>query len=392
MKIPYSKQYIDKKDILNVSKALKNQFITQGPLIEKFEKRVCKIVKSKYAVALSSCSAGLHIAVASIKKNKKKKEILTSPISFVSTSNTILHNNYRPAFVDIDKSSLNICIKNLKKILNKNKKIQAIIPVHLSGYASNSKEIYEICSKKKITVIEDAAHSFGAKFNDGTMVGSCKYSDLTVFSFHPVKTITTGEGGVITTNSKKIYQNLIKLRSHGVQKNSKFWINKKLGFSNKVKNNWYYEMQDLGFNYRITDIQCALGLSQLDKLKNIINKRRKIAKFYDQKLRNLKNMFIPQFGKRGKSANHLYVLNINFKKIGISRNIFMNKLSKKNIITQVHYIPIPLHPYYKKKGYKMDKLNKSIEYYEQAISIPIYYNLTLQNQLKVIKNIKKIIQ
>ncbi len=392
MNIPYGKHHLDKNDILNVSKALKGEFITQGPLIEKFEKKICNIVKAKYAVALSSCSAGLHIAVASLKKNTKKNKILTSPISFVSTANAILHNNCKPAFVDIDKFSLNICINNLKKILNKDKNIKAILPVHLGGHASSSKEIYQACSKKKITVIEDAAHSFGAKYKDGSMIGSCKYSDLTVFSFHPVKTITTGEGGVITTNSKDIYKRLLRFRNHGIQKNQNFWVNKNLGFSNHIKNNWYYEMQDLGFNYRITDIQCALGLSQLKKLKKIMKKRKEIAKIYDKELKDLKNTYIPQYKQRDKSSNHLYILNIDFRKIGITRNNFMNILLKKNIITQVHYIPIPLHPYYKKIGFNVKYLKNSMKYYDQSISIPIYYNLSIQNQKKIIKNIKNIIE
>ena len=288
MKIPYGKQFIDKDDIKAVSKALQKNFITQGPIIEQFEKKICRLVKSKYAVALSSCSAGLHLALASIKKTRKK-EVITSPISFVSTANAIIHNKYNPVFLDIDKYSLNLCINKFENYINRNKNISAVIPVHLGGYAFNSKTLFNLAKRKNIYVIEDAAHSFGARYEDGNMVGSCKYSDITVFSFHPVKTLTTGEGGVVTTNSKKIYERLLRLRSHGIEKKTNQWKNKKLGFTNG-KNMWYYEMQELGFNYRITDIQCALGLSQLNKLKKIVNQRAKIAKIYDKDFKSLKTL------------------------------------------------------------------------------------------------------
>ena len=348
MKIPYGLHYIDSNDIKSVSKALKRNLITQGPIIREFEKKICKVVKVKYAVAVSSCTAGLHIALKAI-ENKNKKKVITSPISFASTANIIKLNNKKLNFTDIDRETLNISTESLKRSIMKDKNILSVIPVHLGGYAANSKEIYKLCKKKKIFVIEDAAHSFGANYNKEFKVGSCKYSDMTVFSFHPVKTLTTGEGGVVTTNSRKLYERLLSLRNHGIEKNFKKWKNKKLGFSKNKPNLWYYEMQDIGFNYRITDFQCALGLSQLKKLNIILNKREKIAKTYDRYFKNDENIFIPQKFKRSLSSNHLYILNINFGKMKISRNFFMKELLKKNIITQVHYIPIPLHPYYEKK-------------------------------------------
>jgi len=264
--------------------------------------------------------------------------------------------------------------------------------VHLAGNPLDSKRLYAYAKKKKLYVIEDAAHSFGAKYEDGSIVGSCKYSDLTVFSYHPVKTVTTGEGGIVTTNSKEIYQKLLKLRSHGIEKNFKSWKDRKLGFTKKNKNIWYYEMQDLGFNYRITDIQCALGISQLNKLNKIMNKRKKIAKYYDDSFKNLEHVFIPQFKRREKSSNHLYILNFDFKKLNFSRNQLMKKLLNKNIITQVHYIPIPMHPYFKKRGYKITSIKNALKYYSQALSIPIFYNLNNKNQRYVIESIKKIIK
>lgn len=391
MIIPYGIHHIDQKDIKNVTTSLNNNFITQGPLIKKFEKNICKIVKVKYAVAVNSCSAGLHLAVKCLEKIKKKNEIITSPVSFVSTSNAALLNNYKLKFIDIDQFNLNINLKALSNFL-KNKNVRAVIPVHLAGNANNSKEIFKLCKKTNTPIIEDAAHSFGAKYPNGKMVGSCCYANMTVFSFHPVKTITTGEGGVITTNSKKIYKKLLLLRSHGIEKNSSLWKNKKLGYSNQKKNQWYYEVQELGYNYRITDFQCALGLSQLQKLNKILIKRKKIANFYDKNFKNINNIFIPQFQQRNNSSNHLYILNINFKNLKINRNFFMNFLMKKKIITQVHYIPIPLHPLYKKLGYNIKHLNNTKKYYETAISIPIYYNLSKNTQKKIINSIKYLIK
>ena len=197
-------------------------------------------------------------------------QILTSPVSFVSTANSALFNGLKPIFVDINLKNLNIDPEKVKSAIKKNNKIKVIIPVHLGGVASGSKEIFKIEKKKNIYVIEDAAHSFGGKYEDGSLIGSCKYADMSVFSFHPVKTITTGEGGVITTNSKELFLKLQVLRNHGIQKNKKYFQNKKLAYTNKKINPWYYEMIDLGYNYRITDIQCALGISQLKKInKNI---------------------------------------------------------------------------------------------------------------------------
>ena len=201
MKIPYGLHYINKSDISSVAKALKKNWITQGTTIKDFENKICKILKVKYAIAVSSCTAGLHISLQAIKNGKKRKKVITSPVTFVSTSNMMIQNNLKPDFVDINNQTLNICVNKLKKKINNNKNVLAVVPVHLAGYANGGYEIKKLCKKKQIKIIEDAAHSFGAKYPDGSMVGSCKYSDISVFSFHPVKTITTGEGGMITTNS-----------------------------------------------------------------------------------------------------------------------------------------------------------------------------------------------
>ena len=375
--IPYGNHYIDKEDISSVVKSLNKSILTRGPLVDKFEQEIAKVVNCKYAVAVSSCTAGLHIALKAL-KNDKRKQVLTSPISFVSTANTILLNDLRPEFVDIDKDSLNIDLEYLKKNFKNTKNIKAIMPVHLTGLASNSLEIFKFAKKNKINVIEDAAHSFGAKYECGAMVGSCKYSDMTVFSFHPVKSITTLEGGVITTNSKKIYEKLKILRSHGVVKKSS-------------DPSWFYDVKDLGLNYRMSDVQSALGISQLKKLKFFMNKRKEISNLYDSKLNHIHNITIPCFGKRLDSANHLYVIEVDFKKIKIRRTDFMNKLNDNGFFTQLHYVPIPLHTIYKKKGYNLDKLPNTRRYYERAISLPIFVKLSSKDQNKFINILKKTI-
>ncbi len=392
MKIPYGIHYLDKKDIESVSKALRQKFITQGRIVEKFEKKICKLVKCKYAVAVSSCTAGLHIAIAAVDKNRNRNEIITSPISFVSTANTIIMNNYKVNFADINSESLNLDYEFFSKKIKKNKKTNIVIPVHLGGLAADSKKIYQLCKKKKISIIEDAAHSFGGKYEDGKMVGSCKNSDMTVFSFHPVKTVTTGEGGVVTTNSKILYQKLLMLRNHGIVKNKNLFLRKKFAFTKKKINPWYYEAQEIGFNYRITDFQCALGISQIKKIKSFISKRKKIANKYDKEFKNIKNLKLPQFNRRVFSSNHLYVLNIDFDKLKFSKNELMKYLLKKGITTQVHYIPIPLHPFYSNSGHKMQKLRNATEYYKKALSIPIFFNLSEKDQKKIIKIIKDTIK
>lgn len=389
MLIPYGKHFIDAKDIKSVCKALNASLITQGPNVNRFEKAVCKLLNVKYAVAVNSCTAGLQIAIQA--SNIKKANIITSPISFVSTSNSILFNNLKPTFVDIDPESLNLDVNKIKLKLKKKNKIKGIIPVHLGGVAADSKELFKLAKKNKLVVIEDAAHSFGSNYKDGSKVGSCKYSDMSVFSFHPVKTITTGEGGMVTTNSWKLYQKLIVLRNHGIQKDKKLFRNKSLSSNKYGSNPWYYEMVELGFNYRITDFQCALGLSQLKKLKKIINFRRKIANIYDSHFRNFKNLKPLQKYFRKISSNHLYVIKINFTNLKMRKNQIMKKLQSCGISTQVHYIPIPLHPYYKNKGYKVKNIPNSTNYYNYGLSIPIHLNLQKRDIFKIIKTLKRII-
>ena len=384
--IPYGKHYIDQDDIKNVIKVLKSNNLTQGPIIEIFEKKFASYVGARYAVAVSSCTAGLHISYLALGLNQDNK-LLTTPITFVSTANAAFYCNSEPLFVDISDDDLNINKYDLKNKIKRNKKIKIVTPVHFGGKPCDMKQIKKIYKlNKNIKIVEDAAHALGARYEDGSMVGNCKYSDATVFSMHPVKIIASGEGGVITTNNYNIYKKLIRLRSHGINKRDDKYINKKNSKTQNRLNPWYYEMQDIGFHYRITDIQIALALSQLKKINKFLHKRKKIAKIYDNAFKKIEYITIGQPEKE-TSSHHLYIIRIDFKKLKKTRAELMDYLKKKNIITQVHYIPVTNHPYYSIKKYKSNDYPKSLKYYEEALSLPIYYTLTNKQQKFVIKNL-----
>jgi perosamine synthetase len=391
--IPYSKHFIDNNDISHVIRSIKSPMLTQGPTILKFEKKIISYIKSKYAVAVSSCTAGLHIACKAL-GFEKNSLLLTSVISFVSSSNVAYFLGGRAQFVDIDSNTISFDLFDLELKIKKYKP-KIIIVVHMAGAAYNMKKIKSLSDKYNFFIIEDCAHSLGGSYyfknNKKNKIGSCKYSDISVFSFHPVKSITTGEGGMITTNKKNIYKKLLRYRSHGINKlDDKFLIKKNAYTKGKI-NQWYYEMRELGYHYRITDIQCALGLSQLNKINRFLKKRLEVAKTYD--LAFIKNPYIKLIhaDARDLSANHIYIIKINFKKLLTSRQEFMSFLEKKNIITQVHYIPIVMHPYYINRGFKISDYPNAKKYYDECISIPCYYSLSKQDQKRVIFSIKEFI-
>ncbi|WP_369693472.1 UDP-4-amino-4,6-dideoxy-N-acetyl-beta-L-altrosamine transaminase [Methanobrevibacter thaueri] len=355
--LPYGKQTIDDEDIEEVIKTLKSPLITQGPKIEEFEKELAKYCGSKYAVAFNSGTSALHGAYFALGL-KKGDEMITSPNTFVASSNAGLYLGANVRFGDIELETGNIDASKIETSEN----TKLITPVHYSGNPVDLKELSEIDNVK---IIEDGAHALGAVY-DGKKIGSLKYSEMAMFSFHPVKHITTGEGGIIVTNDEEYYERLQLFRSHGITKNN---------LVNESHGDWYYEMQELGFNYRITDIQCALGLSQLKKLDSFVKARRRIASIYNEIFED-NPYFDVTIEKEGrKSAYHLYPILLKDKFIKSKKEIFA-KLRANGLGVQVHYIPVYKQPYYQKLGFKMDLCPVCEEFYKRELSIPMYPTLS----------------
>jgi len=378
--LPYSRQHISKKDIIAVNSVLKSNFITQGKIVPKFEKKFVKIVKCKYAVATNNATSALHIACLALGL-KKGDYLWTVSNSFVASANCGKYCGALVDFVDIDKNTFNICCKDLHKkliIAKKNKKLPKIlVVVHLAGLPAKMKTIKQLAKKFNFKIIEDASHALGAKIYKQP-VGSCKFSDIAVFSFHAVKMITTGEGGIASTNSAALDKKMRLFREHGIER--KKFKNKK----NIYK--WYYEQQLLGYNYRMSDINAALGLSQLSRLKLILQKRNKIAKKYHKDLKNLPLRF-QEIDKNYHCSYHLFIIFLIPQSAKITRDELFNKLRKNKIYTNLHYQPIHLQPYY--SNLRNQKLPNTISYADQALSIPVYENLSIKNQNKVIHVLKK---
>jgi UDP-4-amino-4,6-dideoxy-N-acetyl-beta-L-altrosamine transaminase len=382
--IPYSKQYIDNDDIKAVVNVLKSPFITQGPNVENFEKNIANFVGAKYAVAVNSGTSALHIAYLAAGLNSNKK-FITSSNTFVATPNAAIYCGAIPHLYDINPEDGNFF--HDKKNLNFLKKFDFIVPVHFAGNPCDVDLIRKYVGKDKI-IIEDASHGLGGFYKNKKRIGSCYSSDMTVFSFHPVKPITTGEGGVITTNNLAFYKKLLRLRSHGINKLDDGFELKIQAVTNKVTNPWYYEMQTLGYNYRMSDIQAALGLSQLKKIDKFREKKKKLFHNYNKLIEHSKHIFKPPQVDSNLSAHHLYVLRINFYGEKNRANL-MNFLRKKGIGSQVHYIPIFMHPFYKKKFRNISKnFINMLSYYDSCLSIPFYYDLKFYQQKYVIKTIE----
>jgi UDP-4-amino-4,6-dideoxy-N-acetyl-beta-L-altrosamine transaminase len=382
--ISYSKQFISNKDIEAVKKVLKSNYLTQGTKVPIFEKKIRKYVGAKYATAVSSASAALHLSCIALGL-KKNDYLWTVPNTFIASATCGLHCGAKIDFVDINEDDHNISIAELEKklkIAKKKKKLPKIlVTVHFSGLPVNQDKIYILSKKYGFKILEDASHALGAKYKT-EKVGSCKWSDMTVFSFHPVKPITTAEGGVITTNNKKYFEQVAKLRTHGITKNLS-------DLKKKIKKKWYYEFQNLGFNYRMSEIHAALGISQLDKLDKFLIKRNKLALRYLKKMKLL-NFILPSKDIYKYSTFHLFVIKIDFSKIKLSYDKIFDKLISKGLHVNLHYLPVHLHPYFKKLGFKNGDFPVSEKYSKCAISIPIYYQMNNRTQDKVINVFKKI--
>ena len=386
---PYGKHSINKKDIKNVVNVLNSGSLTQGASIHHLEQKIANYLNVKYAVMVSSATAGLHLSYKAIGIDQKK-QILTSPNTFVSTANAALYCNSRPIFSDICSKSLSMCPDKIEEVLKKNKNIKAIVPVHFAGLALNMNKLNRMCKEKGIKIIEDAAHAFGGTYECGTKIGSCKYSDICVFSFHPVKILAGGEGGVVTTNDEKIYKNILAFRSHGIIGGNAKYKNQSVAYTNSKRNLWYYEMFELGYHYRQTDIHCSLISSQLDRINSFLKKRKEICERYDKYFLDNPILKTTQSKFRKISSNHLYVIRKQFSKKK-TKNEFMQNLRDKNIITQVHYIPVPMQLYYKNLGYNMKNLPNTKRYYDECLSIPLYYDLKKQEQDYIINCLKDLI-
>lgn len=367
--IPYGRQWLDNKDIKEVVKVLKSGWLTQGPKIEEFEKAIAKYCGAKYAVAVSSGTVALHAAynAAGIKQGD---EIITTPLTFAATSNMAVFCGAKPVFADIQKDTLNINPEEIeKKITNKTK---AIVSVDFAGHPCDYDEIFKIAKKHNLLVIEDACHALGAEYKK-KKIGS--FSDMTILSFHPVKHITAGEGGMVLTNNKDFYEKLKIFRHHGIVKTPE-------------KGGWYYEIEDIGCNYRLTDFQCALGLSQFKKIDKFLERRREIVAMYNKAFKQIKEIITPIEKDYVKSSWHIYPVQLE----GINRKKIFDQLQEQGIKAQVHYVPLHFQPFYQNRfGYKKGNFPKVEAYYEKAITLPLFPKMTNQDANRVINTMKKIL-
>ncbi|SHH20764.1 UDP-4-amino-4,6-dideoxy-N-acetyl-beta-L-altrosamine transaminase [Tepidibacter thalassicus] len=376
--LPYGKQCVDKKDINLVVDVLKSNYLTTGPIVREFEKKVADYVGAKYAVAVSNGTAALHIACLAV-GIKEGDEVIVSSITFAASANCVLYCGGKPVFVDIDPCTYNINPEEIeKKITDKTK---AIIAVDFTGQAVDMDEIRRIADKYNIVIIEDGAHSLGSEYK-GKKVGSL--ADLTTFSFHPVKPITTGEGGIVVTNDEELYKKMILFRSHGITRDREL-------LNSYEEGPWYYEQLELGYNYRITDIQCALGISQMDKLDDFVDRRREIVKRYNEAFNDMEEVTIPFEPDYSNSGWHLYILKFNLDKLNCTRKEIFEALRFENIGVNVHYLPVYLHPYYRKLGYKKGLCPNAEKLYECMITLPLFPAMSGEDVDDVIEAVKKVI-
>lgn len=375
--LPYGKQWIDEVDIETVVNILRGDYLTTGPSIMNFEQGIANFVGSKYAVAFSNGTAALHGAIFAAGIGKDDA-VITTPITFAASANCVLYEGGTVVFADVNPKTYNINPAEIEKKITP--KTKAIIPVHFTGQPAEIDEIHTLAKKYNLVVIEDAAHALGATYK-GKKIGAL--SDMTMFSFHPVKHITTGEGGIITTNNKEYYDKLMQFRSHGITRDPAL-----------MKENhgpWYYEMQFLGYNYRMTDIQAALGSSQLTKLDGFINRRKEIVAAYNEAFVQIPQVQIPFQQQETESSWHLYVLKLNLDHLTVSRKEVFEELLKLNIGVNVHYIPVHTLPYYQQLGYEKGSLPNAEKLYEEIISLPLFPLMQDQDVKDVIEAVRLVI-
>lgn len=369
--IPYGRQSIDEDDIQSVVDVLRSDFLTQGPVVANFEDAVAQKCSVQYALSFSSATSALHAACSALGV-VSGDEVWVPAISFVASANCALYCGAKVDFLDVDSTTFNIdlvALSNKLEIAAKNSALpKLVIAVHMCGSSCDMKVLKDLSSRFGFLILEDASHAIGAQYSGG-YVGDCVYSDATVFSFHPVKIITTGEGGMITTNSKILFERLSLLRSHGITRDKSL---------HKLRDNgggdWYYEQQLLGYNYRLTDIQCALGLSQLRKLDQFVDRRNYLASQYNILLKGLP-IFTQSLLPRSKSSYHLYVILLDIDKIDKSRDVIFNELRLNGVGVNLHYMPIYRQPFYKKFGFNKVNYPGAEFYFERCITLPLYPGL-----------------
>lgn len=380
--IYYGHQHITEKDIQAVERVLHSDWLTQGPAIEAFEKKVANYCGAKYAVAVTNATSALHIACKAA--GLGEDDVLwTSPITFTASANCGRYCGADVDFVDIDDKTYNMSVAELQhKLETAVKKPKVVIPVHLAGQSCDMESIKALADEYGFKIIEDASHATGADYKN-TKVGSCRYSDMTVFSFHPVKIVTTGEGGIVLTNNKELYEKLKLYRSHGITRDSDL-------MTQEANGPWYYQQIELGFNYRMTDMQAALGCSQMDSLDEFVARRRYLVKRYNEKLKNLP-LRTPYQDEATNPSWHIYIIRVDFTKVKLSKKEIFARMRDRGIVLNLHYIPVHTQPYYQKLGFQKGDFPVSEKYYEEAITLPLYYDLTDEQQDEVIEALKEVL-
>lgn len=375
--LSYGKQTVDESDIQAVVEVLKSDYLTTGPFVKEFENKVANYVGAKYAVAVSNGTAALHMAcfAAGIKEGD---EVIVSPMTFAASANAVLYCGGTPVFADIDPVTYNIDPDRIEeKITDRTK---AIIPVDFSGQSVDMDKIKEIADKHGLIIIEDAAHALGSEYK-GRKVGS--QADMVEFSFHPVKPITTAEGGIVTTNSEDLYKKMMIFRTHGITRDQELL--------NENHGPWYYEQQHLGYNYRLTDVQSALGTSQMSKIDDFITRRREIVRQYNEAFKDLKEIVTPFEAVFSNSGWHIYVIKVKPELLTVTRKEIFEALQAENIGVNVHYLPVYLHPYYRDLGYAKGICPNAEELYENMITLPLFPSMSNEDVNDVVVAVKKVI-
>ena len=376
--LSYGRQYIDEEDIQAVADTLRSDYLTCGPRITQLEEKLCEVTGAKYCVAVSNGTAALHIAAiaAGIKEGD---EVITTPITFAASANCALYCGARPVFADINPDTYNIDPASIRKCITD--KTKAVVAVDFTGQAVELDEIRAICKEHNLILIEDAAHSIGTRYN-GQPIGSI--ADMTTFSFHPVKTVTAGEGGAVTTNDPVLYQKLLLAHAHGITRDRSQMVH-------PTDDPWYNEQVNLGYNYRMTEFQAALLMSQLKKLEAFSKRRKEIVKMYDEAFSKLPEVKVQKEIPESDTTRHLYILQLDDRMLSCTRREFFDALHAENIYSQVHYLPVYWHSHYENLGYPKGICPNAEHYYQQSMSLPLYYSLTDEDVKDVIHAVEKLV-